>query len=250
MILLKHIISYYVILIYILMKKIINLDEAEVLKTFKAQRSYSVLENKIAFKKVSCLCDHTLLFENNKKVFAEGQKYNLWIAQAQNKSTGAMFYFVALPKPIDDGEDNFYIVPQDVFGFVDMTIKPMRVFIDGVLHWLVVSPSGKQMLVPMWRFEKAEVLRYITKIDKSVPLKYQLIPRILGKSLNNMFPAWEIKKFFDGRTESFYLNVFTGEVKADWLKQNVFISVGNNQKSIQLGALNLAYRRKNMIIKF
>ncbi len=65
-----------------------------------------------------------------------------------------------------------------------------------------------------------------------------------------MFPAWEIKKFFDGRTESFYLNVFTGEVKADWLKQNVFISVGNNQKSIQLGALNLAYRQKNMIIKF
>lgn len=232
------------------MKKIINLNEAEVLKTFKAQRSYSVLENKIAFKKVSCLRDHTLLFENNKKVFTEGQKYNLWIAQAQNKSTGAMFYFVALPKTNDDGENDFYIVPQDVFGFVDLNIMPSLVVVNDVLHRLVVSPIGKQMLVPVWRFEKAEVLRYIMKIDKSVPLKYQLIPRILGKSLNNMFPAWEIKKFFDGRTESFYLNVFTGEVKADWQKQNVFISIGSNQKSIQLGSLNLAYRKNNMVVKF
>ena len=142
------------------------------------------------------------------------------------------------------------IIKESVGGFVDLNIMPSLVVVNDVLYRLVVSPIGKQMLVPVWRFEKAEVLRYIMKIDQSVPLKYQLIPRILGKSLNNMFPAWEIKKFFDGRTESFYLNVFTGEVKADWLKQNVFISVGNNQKSIQLGALNLAYRRKNMIIKF
>lgn len=232
------------------MQKIINLNEAEVLKLFKAQHIYSVLENKIAFKKVSCLRDHTLLFENNKKIFVEGQKYNLWIAQAQNKSTGVMFYFVALPKPDDDGEYNFYIVPQEVFGFVDMDIMPIRVSIGDVLHRLVVSPTGKQMLVPVWRFEKAEVLRYIAKIDKSVPLKYQLIPRVLGKSLTNMFPAWEIKKFFDGRTESFYLNVFTGEIKADWQKQNVFISIGSNQKSVQLGALSLAYRKNNMVVKF
>ncbi len=250
MLLSSPVISYYVILIYIFMKKIINLTEAEVLKTFKAQRSYYVLENKIAFKNVLCLHDYALFLENNKKIFVEGQKYDLWIAQAQNKSTGVMFYFVALPKPIDDGEYDFYIVSKEVFGFVDMNIKPTLVSIDDVLHRLVVSPSGKQMLVPVWRFEKARVLRYIAKMDKSVPLKYQLIPRILGKSLNNMFPAWEIRKIFDGRTESFYLNIFTGEVKADWLKQNVFISVGNNQKSIQLGALNLAYRKNNMVVKF
>lgn len=216
------------------MKKIINLSETEVLKTFNAQPSYYVLADKIVFKKVLCLCDHVLTFENNKKLFVKGQMYALWIVQLLNKSTGGLFYFVAKPKVNDDGENDFYIVPKEVFGFVEMKIEPAYCVIERVPYQLVVSPTGKQLLVPTWRLDKTEVESHVAQIDKSAPLKYQLIPRFLGKNLNNMFPAWEIKKNFDGRFESFYFNVFTGEIESDWQKQKVFISIGSNQKNMLL----------------
>ena len=232
------------------MKNFINLSEAEVLKTFKSQRSYYVLADKIVFQKVLCIQNYELLFENNRQIFTKGQSYALWIAQVQNKSTGAMFYFVTRPKMIDDGDADFYIVPQDVFGYINLTIEPIITVIEKMPYQLVVSPSGQQLLIPVWRLNRDLVENYIAATDKDAPLKYKLVPRFLGKSLNDMFPAWEIKKIFDGRNESFYFNVFTGEIKSDWQEQKVFISIGSNQKNMLLGALSIAYRKKKMVIKF
>lgn len=229
------------------MKKIINLSEAEVLKSFQSLRNYSLLENKIMFSHVKCLQDYVLTFENDRKLFSKGETYTLWIAQLQNLKTGGLFYATAAPK-IEDNFASCYVVPKEIFGHLQFEVKETSIDIAGQTYKLVLSPNGKQLLIPSWHLDKEAVEAFFAKITKVQPIKYMLVPRLFGKKMSDVFPAWEIHKIFENREEAYYFNVFNGKINGDFSKQRIFISIGNNQKMTMFGDLKIAYRKKKMHI--
>ena len=149
------------------MKKIINLSEAEVLKAFQSLRNYSLLENKIMFSHVKCLQDYVLTFENDRKLFSKGETYTLWIAQLQNLKTGGLFYATASAK-VEDLYASCYVVPKEIFGHLQFEVKETSIDIAGQTYKLVLSPNGKQLLIPSWHLDKEAVEAFFAKITASI----------------------------------------------------------------------------------